>query len=782
MTRITLRLAILVWASFFLQLNSARAQTTTTHIFFDDFHRTTGLGSNWQVAYGGFTTDGTYAVSSAPPINGNWAKVVPDVGTADYSVSANVTVPAGSLYSGVVARSTDSFFDSSLYAAQLSTGGTVNLYRRNSWTWTLLRSVPAGIVANTSYNLKLAATGNSPVHLEVYVNGTLKISTDDSSPNRLTAGGCGMQNYDASVKYTNFSVDKVPKRVFFDSFARTTGLGSNWQVQYGAFTTDGTYAVSSSPPVNGNWAGLTPALGTNDYSVSADLIIPPGSLDSGVVARSNDPLSFDRHLYSAQIWSDGTLKLYRRELNWDWTLLNSTPAGIVANTTYNVKLVATGNNPVHLEVWLNGTPKIVLNDTSANAVTTGGNAGIENYNSGVKYKNFIVEDLSAPAGNGDVVWVNQINTTVTGTTIKKTAGADKMEDAGAASQQSIASGNATFQYAVDELTNFRFVGFGHTSTWQGAANIDFSFRMQTGHADVYERNVYKRDILVAIGDVLKIDISNGVASYYKNGVLQYTSTRTPTYPLYVITSMIDLNSTIAQAKINAASPPPPPNTIVISVSLIGNGSGSVVSSPAGIDCPGTCSMKLSSGTPFSLAETAGANSAFLGWSGACSGTGGCSVTNPTTDKSISAKFGLNGPPPPPPPSFPCGNHMCAHGEFPGPDWRPYDETSPFNQLVAGTLPIGNSAAIIARLLTDVPRAGRNKPDNWLVNADGRDGWPTYYGLDTDLLYGVSCSLFAPLSARSTPPRRISRAMRRPGERYRATIPTTEIDTSRSSTR
>ena len=42
MTRSTLRLAMLVWAMFFLQVNSARAQTTTTHIFFDDFHRTTG--------------------------------------------------------------------------------------------------------------------------------------------------------------------------------------------------------------------------------------------------------------------------------------------------------------------------------------------------------------------------------------------------------------------------------------------------------------------------------------------------------------------------------------------------------------------------------------------------------------------------------------------------------------------------------------------------------------------------------------------------------------------
>ena len=188
MTRSTLRLAMLVWAMFFLQLNSARAQTTTTHIFFDDFHRTTGLGSNWQVAYGGFTTDGTYAVSSTPPINGNWAKVVPNVGTADYSVSANLIIPAGSLYSGVVARSTDSLFDSSLYTAQLSTAGSVNLYRRNAWTWTLLSSAPAGIVAGTSYNLKLVVTGNSPVHLEVYVNGTLTNTANDVSPNRLTAG------------------------------------------------------------------------------------------------------------------------------------------------------------------------------------------------------------------------------------------------------------------------------------------------------------------------------------------------------------------------------------------------------------------------------------------------------------------------------------------------------------------------------------------------------------------------------------------------------------------
>src|SRR5690242_4467328 len=75
-----------------------------------------------------------------------------------------------------------------------------------------------------------------------------------------------------------------PSTLFGDDFHRTTGLGTNWQVTHGGFATDGTYAVSSAPPINGNWAGVIPALGSDDYAVSADIIVPPGSLDSGIAA------------------------------------------------------------------------------------------------------------------------------------------------------------------------------------------------------------------------------------------------------------------------------------------------------------------------------------------------------------------------------------------------------------------------------------------------------------------------------------------------------------------
>jgi phospholipase C len=57
------------------------------------------------------------------------------------------------------------------------------------------------------------------------------------------------------------------------------------------------------------------------------------------------------------------------------------------------------------------------------------------------------------------------------------------------------------------------------------------------------------------------------------------------------------------------------------------GSGTVTSSPAGINCSTpTCSATFPANTPITLSETAAANYTFLGWGGACTGTGGCTVS------------------------------------------------------------------------------------------------------------------------------------------------------------
>lgn len=72
------------------------------------------------------------------------------------------------------------------------------------------------------------------------------------------------------------------------------------------------------------------------------------------------------------------------------------------------------------------------------------------------------------------------------------------------------------------------------------------------------------------------------------------------------------------------------------------GSGTVTSSPGGIDCGSTCSASFDTGSSVSLSASPVAGWSFGGWGGACSGTGGCTLTI-DEPKSVTAAFN---PPPP----------------------------------------------------------------------------------------------------------------------------------------
>jgi len=69
----------------------------------------------------------------------------------------------------------------------------------------------------------------------------------------------------------------------------------------------------------------------------------------------------------------------------------------------------------------------------------------------------------------------------------------------------------------------------------------------------------------------------------------------------------------------------PPAMVAITVVPAGSGAGRIVSTPAGIDCPGVCSWSAPLGTPVTLTATPDAASRFDGFASACSGTT-CSFT------------------------------------------------------------------------------------------------------------------------------------------------------------
>ncbi|MBI4685607.1 MAG: choice-of-anchor D domain-containing protein [Nitrospirae bacterium] len=76
---------------------------------------------------------------------------------------------------------------------------------------------------------------------------------------------------------------------------------------------------------------------------------------------------------------------------------------------------------------------------------------------------------------------------------------------------------------------------------------------------------------------------------------------------------------------------------ILVVTKGGSGSGTVTSSPAGINCGNDCIEAYSAGTVVTLTAIADTGSTFASWSGDCSGTGTCTVTM-GSDKTVTATF------------------------------------------------------------------------------------------------------------------------------------------------
>jgi hypothetical protein len=81
---------------------------------------------------------------------------------------------------------------------------------------------------------------------------------------------------------------------------------------------------------------------------------------------------------------------------------------------------------------------------------------------------------------------------------------------------------------------------------------------------------------------------------------------------------------------------------VVDVSTEGDGLGTVVSDPSGIECGHACATAYAGGTIVNLAAIPKKGSVFVGWRGWCKGQGGCTL-QATGTASVSAVFAKQAP-------------------------------------------------------------------------------------------------------------------------------------------
>jgi hypothetical protein len=157
-------------------------------------------------------------------------------------------------------------------------------------------------------------------------------------------------------------------------------------------------------------------------------------------------------------------------------------------------------------------------------------------------------------GRQNVVWTGIINCSAAGNTLQKNGGRDDTPDAGAISQQSIASGDGYLEFAATQTDKLGFCGLARTPSGTDYNAIDFGIKLTgRGVAEVRENNLYKSEASYAAGDLFRISVESGTVKYYRNGTLFYTSAKAPAYPLAAAASLINMGTTVGNAVMSTAA-------------------------------------------------------------------------------------------------------------------------------------------------------------------------------------------------------------------------------------
>lgn len=168
-------------------------------------------------------------------------------------------------------------------------------------------------------------------------------------------------------------------------------------------------------------------------------------------------------------------------------------------------------------------------------------------------------DCGGACGNlcNGVTWQNPVGVlevyTAQGAGLERTAAGSSWA-AGASSVQTI-TGDGFVSFVATETTRYRMIGLSNGDSNASYTDIDFAWYLHPGAAlYIYENSTSIGGFgTYATGDTLRVEYFEGQVRYVHNGVVRYTSTKTPTLPLRVDTSLYDLGATLGGVLLTSCS-------------------------------------------------------------------------------------------------------------------------------------------------------------------------------------------------------------------------------------
>ncbi len=154
-----------------------------------------------------------------------------------------------------------------------------------------------------------------------------------------------------------------------------------------------------------------------------------------------------------------------------------------------------------------------------------------------------------------VIWTGHVNAASLGNTLWRTLNTTAWDSEGL-STKAIASPDGYLEVSASLFPTTAMVGLSNGETNATYQDIDYALYFSSGTLQVQENGISRGSFgPLASTDKLRVSVEGGVVKYRKNGVLLYTSTSAPTYPLLVDTSLDSPGSVIQGAVLSGTLVP-----------------------------------------------------------------------------------------------------------------------------------------------------------------------------------------------------------------------------------